>query len=114
MSILSTFLQANIEEKTDGVSIGKYDWKFSKNAVFEIVESGHHRDRWFEISNFKMPVLVVRGENSHVLKQQTYEKMLTVNPNITGLEIAGAGHWVHYEKHDEFVNALKGFFSSHQ
>ena len=73
------------------LALRKYDWKFSKNAVFEIVESGHHRDRWFEISNFKMPVLLVRGENSHVLKQQTYEKMLAVNPNITGLEIAGAG-----------------------
>ena len=114
MSVLSTFLQANLEEKTEGELIGKYDWKFSKNAVFEIVEEGHKRDRWLEISNFKMPVLVVRGETSHVLKQQTYEKMLAVNPNITGLEISGAGHWVHYEKHDEFVQGLKTFFTANQ
>ncbi len=114
MSVLSTFLQANLEEKTEGELIGKYDWKFSKNAVFEIVEEGHKRNRWLEISNFKMPVLVVRGETSHVLKQQTYEKMLAVNPNITGLEISGAGHWVHYEKHDEFVQGLKTFFTANQ
>lgn len=114
MSVLSTFLQANLEEKTEGELIGKYDWKFSKNAVFEIVEEGHKHDRWLEISNFKMPVLVVRGETSHVLKQQTYEKMLAVNPNITGLEISGAGHWVHYEKHDEFVQGLKTFFTANQ
>jgi esterase len=112
MSVLLTFLQANLEEKTDGDLVGKFDWKFSKNAVFEIVEEGHRRDRWLEVSNFKMPVLLIRGENSHVLKQQTYEKMLAVNPNITGLEIAGAGHWVHYEKHDQFVNALRHFFKS--
>ncbi len=113
MSILSTFLQANLEEKTEGPLSGKYDWKFSKNAVYEIVEEGHKKDRWLEVSKFKMPVLLVRGEHSHVLKQETFEKMLAVNPNIQGLEIRDAGHWVHYEKHDEFVQALRDFYKAH-
>lgn len=107
INILTTFLQANIEEKPNG----KFDWKFSKNAVYEIVEEGHRRDRWFEVSNFKMPVLVVRGEHSHVLSKETFEKMQAVNPVIKGIEVPAAGHWVHYEKHNEFVQILRDFFS---
>lgn len=113
MSILSTFLQANIEEKTEGPNAQKYDWKFSKNAVYEIVEEGHRRDRWLEVANFKMPVLLIRGEFSHVLSRETFEKMLMVNPNIKGVEIPATGHWVHYEKHDQFVQELKQFIHSH-
>lgn len=107
-SVLSTFLQANLEERTDGT----YDWRFSKQAVFEIVREGHLKDRWLEVSNFKIPVLLIRGENSHILKHETYEKMLAVNPNIQGLELAGAGHWVHYEKFEEFVQAFRQFVAS--
>lgn len=103
--VLSAFLQANLEEKPNGA----YDWRFSKNAVLEIVREGHTKDRWLETSSFKMPVLLVRGENSHILNKETYEKMLAVNPNITGVEIAGAGHWVHYEKFEEFVQQFRQF-----
>jgi pimeloyl-ACP methyl ester carboxylesterase len=108
-SVLMTFLQANIEEKPNGL----YDWKFSKQAVIDIVREGHKRDYWLEVSSFKMPVLLVRGENSHVLKAEEFEKMQSVNPMITGVEIKGAGHWVHYEKYEEFTACLEQFISSH-
>ncbi len=108
-SVLSTFLQANLEEKTNG----QYDWRFSKNAIFEIVKEGHLKDRWLEVSSFKMPVLLIRGELSHVFKQETFDKMLQVNPIITGLMIKGTGHWVHFEKYEEFVSELRKFIHLH-
>ncbi len=108
-AVLSTFLQANLEEKTDG----KYDWRFSKQAVYEIVQEGHRRDRWLEVSSLKMPVMLVRGENSHVLKKETFEKMLAVNPQISGITVKGAGHWVHFEKYQEFVEELRNFITLH-
>lgn len=107
--VLLTFLQANIEEKESGL----YDWKFSKQAVIDMVKEGHKKDYWLEVSSFKMPVLLVRGENSHVLKADEFEKMQMVNPVITGVEIKGAGHWVHYEKYEEFTKILSGFIGSH-
>ena len=106
--VLVTFLQANIEEKPDGL----YDWKFSKQAIVEIVREGHSKDRWLEVSSFKMPVLLVRGQNSHVLGVKEFEKMLQVNSQIQGLEIKGAGHWVHYEKYEEFAQALEQFIQN--
>lgn len=108
-SVLSLFLQANLEEKTNG----SYDWRFSKQAVYEIVREGHLKDRWLEVSSFKMPVLLIRGETSHVLKQDTYEKMLQINPQITGKVIPDVGHWVHFEKYMEFVAELQNFIRLH-
>lgn len=103
--VLSTFLQANIEERENGY----YDWKFSKRGIVEIVRQGHVKDRWLELSSFKMPVLLIRGQNSHVLRSDEYQKMLEINPNITGYEVSGAGHWVHYERAQEFTGVLKDF-----
>lgn len=107
--VLSTFLQANLEEKPNG----KYDWRFSKQAVYEMVREGHLKDRWLEVSSFKMPVLLIRGETSHVLRAETFEKMLQVNPQITGLTLPGVGHWVHFEKYQEFVTELRNFINLH-
>ncbi len=108
-SVLSTFLQANLEEKQNGT----YDWRFSKQAVYEMVREGHEKDRWLEVSSFKMPVLLVRGETSHVFKVETFEKMLQVNPQIHGVTIPGVGHWVHFEKYQEFINELRNFIKLH-
>ncbi len=107
--VLSLFLQANIEEKPDGT----YDWKFSKQAVFEIAKEGHKKDRWEEIRTIQIPMLLVRGEKSHVLSQETYLKMLQENSFITGVEINGVGHWVHFEKYEEFVSELRKFIGLH-
>lgn len=103
--VLMTFLQANILENENGL----YDWKFYKQGIIEIVREGHMKDRWVEVSSFKMPVLLVRGENSHILSQDEYERMLQVNPNIEGYTVSGAGHWVHYEKYQEFATVLRQF-----
>lgn len=105
IQVLSTFLQANLEEKEDGL----YDWRFSKQAVIETVKEGHTRDRWREVQNFKMPVLLFRGESSHILKSETFEKMKQSNTNITGMEIKQAGHWIHFEKYEEFTSILREF-----
>jgi esterase len=109
-AVLMTFLQANIQETENGF----YDWKFSKQGIVEIVRQGHMKDRWLEVSSFKMPVLLFRGENSHILSQAEYEKMLQVNPIIEGYVVKGAGHWLHYEKYQEFTDVLRQFLNSHR
>lgn len=56
-----------------------------------------------------VPTLVVRGQESKKLTKETYEKMISVNPLIEGVEIAGAGHWVHADQPEAFLNAIKNF-----
>lgn len=111
--ILALFLQSNIEEAADGVNQGLYDWKFSKDAIIEIVHEAHKRDRWEEYKNLKTPILLIRGENSHVLTHETFEKMLQSNPNTEGVEIKQTGHWVHFEKYQEFLQYLREFIGKH-
>ena len=105
--VLLTFLQANIEEKQPG----NYDWRFSKQAIIETARENHNQDRWREVSSFRMPVLLIRGEYSHILGAEEFKKMVQVNPQITGIEIKGAGHWLHYEKYEEFTQILVKFLS---
>lgn len=107
--VLSLFLQANIEEKPNG----EFDWRFSKHSILEIAREGHQNERWTEVNSLKMPTLLIRGENSHVLSAEIYQKMLAANPNITGVEIKSVGHWVHFEKYEEFVAELRKFIGLH-
>lgn len=108
-TVLVSFLQANIEEKSNGL----YDWRFSKQAIIDIVREGHRKDRWFEVSSFRMPVLLVRGENSHILSSETFNKMQQLNPLIEAVEVPRAGHWVHYERYEEFTEILLCFLAKH-
>lgn len=109
ISVLSSFLQANLEQVEEGPNKGQYDWRFSKQAIFGTAKEGHTRDRWQEVSDLKMPTLLIRGENSHILKRETFDKMLQSNHRIQGVEIKQAGHWIHYEKYEEFTAVLREF-----
>lgn len=105
IEVLSAFLAANIVEKSNGV----WDWRFNKAGIIESVKSGHVMDSWDCVRQLKCPTLWVRGENSKELSQETYEKILETNPLIQGVVIPGAGHWVHSEKTQEFLQALLAF-----
>lgn len=105
VEVMAKFFYSNIEEKPDGT----LDWRFSKYAIIESVKAGRHRDRWQEVKELKMPTLLIRGANSQELSKESYHTMLASNPMIKGVEIAGAGHWVHSDQAQAFIEALKSF-----
>lgn len=106
--VVSQFLYSNIQPKPDGTQ----DWRFEKSAILEILKQGRETDHWEAFRQLKMPVLVVRGETSKDLSKPVFEKMLSVRPETTGREIKGAGHWVHFDRPEAFIQALKEFFDS--
>lgn len=105
VDMLAQYFYANMEDKPDGT----VDWRFSKNGIIESVKAGREKERWQELEALSMPTLLIRGENSQELSQQVYERMLASNSNIQGVLISGAGHWVHSDKPQEFIAALKAF-----
>lgn len=107
--VVSKFFLANIEQKPDGTS----DWRFSKEAILTTMREGRQSDHWDSFENLKMPVLIVRGETSKDLPRDVFERMLKVLPAARGVEIPGAGHWVHFDQPDAFIQALKEFFDMH-
>lgn len=104
--VVSQFFYSNIQQKPDG----SQDWRFQKSAILEILKAGRATDRWEEFRNLKMPVLVVRGETSKDLSRNVFEKMLKELPGAQGVEIKGAGHWVHFDQPEAFIQTLKEFF----
>lgn len=105
--VVSRFFLSNIEQKPDGTQ----DWRFAKEAILASLREGRNSERWDEYQNLKMPVLVIRGEHSNDLPKDVYERMLRVLPRAQGLEIADAGHWVHFEQPEAFIQGLKNFLT---
>ncbi len=101
---LASFLYSNIVQTSEG----QWNWRFSKSGVLESVYKGGNC--WAEVSALKTKTLWIRGEHSNVFTQEDYERILKLNSNISGSLISRAGHWVHYEQLECFVNALKKFF----
>lgn len=99
------FFYSNLAERN-----GQYDWIFSKSAIRQSLETARHKDYWAEFKNLEMPTLFLRGENSPDLPREDFAKVLQANPRIKGVEIAGAGHWVHAEKPLEAIRIIDEFF----
>lgn len=103
--VMANYFYANVEEKPNGT----VDWKFSKKAIIDSVRQGRSDDRWAEVQGLQVPTLLIRGGNSTELSHESYTKMLASNSMIKGVEIPGAGHWVHSDQPQAFIEALKLF-----
>jgi pimeloyl-ACP methyl ester carboxylesterase len=104
---LGHYLYANIIETPEGLA----DWRFSKSAILESVQLGRAQDHWSIWESLIIPTLIIRGENSLDLSQSVYNEMLTRQPLATGVVIPGSGHWVHFDKPQEFLEALISFLN---
>jgi esterase len=96
---LGAFLATNMAPLKDG----KIDWSISLTDMISMIERSRVESRWHEFESLKCPTLVVRGENSNDLSHAEYQQMLSTNSHATGVEIAGAGHWVHGDQPEVFI-----------
>lgn len=102
---LGAYFYSNIIDTPEG----KADWRFSKEAILKTVLEGRARDQWDDLRSLNMPTLIIRGENSKELSRDVFQRMLVANPNIEGLEIPNAGHWVHSDQPEEFLKSIRKF-----
>ena len=103
---LAAYLYANLIENERKEAV----WRFSEIGVRESVLQGRANDRWSEVTGLRMPTLLVRGELSKDLSREAFIEVQRANPRIEGVEIPGAGHWVHSDQPDLFISALAKFF----
>lgn len=108
-AVLGPWLYANITEDFDGHAV----WRFDVPGIREVVRSGHSVERWDTIRAVKCPTLLVRGALSKDLPRDVYLRMLKENSNFEGVEIPGAGHWVHSEQTEAFNQAVASFLAKH-
>ncbi|MEN0057759.1 MAG: alpha/beta hydrolase [Bdellovibrio sp.] len=105
VQVMSQYFYSNVVEQADG----RLNWRFSKPGIIESVLKGRETERWDEISSLKVPTLWIRGAQSRELTEENYRKILTSNPLIKGVEIPEAGHWVHSDQPQAFLEAAKMF-----
>ena len=60
-------------------------------------------------ATFERPVMWVAGERSPYVRDEHKPRMRALFPRTRTVTIKGAGHWVHSEKPEEFVTALRVF-----
>lgn len=104
---IGLYLYSNIVDQPDGTA----DWRFSRQAIIDSVRQGRAKDHWREFQSLSVPTLVVRGAQSEELSSEVFQRMGLTNPRVQLVEIDNAGHWVHYDQPEQFVNALKSFVS---
>lgn len=103
---LADFFYSNMTE-VDGV----ITWRVDVKGVIESLLAGRMTSQWQEWEGLKVPTLLIRGEHSRDLPRATYLEMLQRNPRVRGVEIEGAGHWVHFDQPHRFVEELRAFLS---
>jgi pimeloyl-ACP methyl ester carboxylesterase len=70
-------------------------------------------DLWPIIAQVKVPILVVRGENSNTLSSSMWQKLKKLSPQFVCKEIAGAGHLLPFERPETMVSEIQNWLDNH-
>lgn len=86
---------------------GGYEWKINLPVISEKIENVGQAIE--ENTSFEKPVLFINGATSGYLKERDEEMINKLFPQARIQTIEGAGHWVHAEKPEEFVEVVRSF-----
>ncbi|SVA18921.1 uncharacterized protein METZ01_LOCUS71775 [marine metagenome] len=93
---------------------GTWTWKYDKvirNPNFYSEDWSSCR-LWKALLQITCPTLVIRGENSDIFPNTTYQKMISSMPGATGKLVKNAGHLVQGDNPSGFLEALRPFLDS--
>ena len=100
---IRAFLLKNYRETADG----RYDWRFNLDGVRE-----HYREisAWPEHHGaYEGPVLFVRGGRSPYVAPEDLELARSYFPRVELRTIEDAGHWLHAERRETFLDEVRRF-----
>jgi len=105
-STLRQFLLKNIHRNKEGY----FEWKinvpvlkYALNSITSEVNSDWFEDRT-PILNY--PVTFIRGVNSDYISDQDFTELKKIYPEARLISIPDAGHWLHAEQPEKFVEAV--------
>ncbi len=107
---LGSYFYSNMIENEQG----QVSWRFNLDAIIESLKDGRKKDRWEEWEALEMPTLIIRGKKSEDLTSEIYLEMLKRNSLSRGVEVSEAGHWVHFDRPEEFTQILQQFLDSEE
>ncbi len=92
---------------------GTWTWKYDKlirSPNFNSKNWSSHR-LWKTLLKITCPTLVIRGENSDIFTNATYQNMISYMPMATGKLVKDAGHLVQGDNPSGFLTALRSFLN---
>lgn len=107
---LIMFLLKSIYKNTE---TGKFECRLNVNVLYdsldEIISGVNYR--WFEDRKpiFNYPVLFLKGENSNYITNDDIILVRDIYPEAQITTIPNAGHWLHAEQPQLFIEALERF-----
>lgn len=102
---LRRFLLKNLGRNSDG----KFFWKIYLDGIRK--NAAQLRAPISSSKPFEKPTLFIRGEKSDYVRAEDEKGIHQLFPNAKIETIAGSGHWVHSEKPEEFMRAVREFLS---
>lgn len=97
------FLLKNLYRNTNG----GFSWRFNLSVIKEKIESvGRALPTDF---HYSQPALFIKGENSNYISQSDATDIKKQFPKADIITIKGAGHWVHAEQPEAFLNQTISF-----
>ncbi|MCF8335054.1 MAG: alpha/beta fold hydrolase [Bacteroidales bacterium] len=105
------FLLKNLKRDKDGT----FRWLLNVSTIrneLPAILNGLNPDKYQNTNKlFSFPVLFIKGEKSEYIQQKDKEDILKIFPHAGIQTIEGAGHWVHAEKKEKFMEMVRGFLS---
>jgi esterase len=84
------------------------EWRFNVPALWDQYE---HIVGWEPIPAWDHPALFIAGGNSPYVTNAYRDALLAQFPQARAHVIAGAGHWVHAEKPDAVLRAIRRYLA---
>lgn len=100
------FLLKNLGRNTEG----GYEWKINLPVINDQIENVGEGLQ--EGEQFEKPTLFINGAASGYIKDADKPMIKQIFPQSEVQTIEGAGHWVHAEKPEEFVEKVRDFLKS--
>lgn len=106
------FLLKNVHRRKEN---HQFEWRINIGVLYDNLDeiiSGVN-ERWFEDRKpiFNYPVLFIKGENSKYIQQEDYPSIRQIYPDAIIKVIPDAGHWLHADQPQLFMEVLEHFLA---
>jgi len=103
------FLLKNLKRNKDGTFRWLLNIKTIRNELPAILDGLHPEEHQNNNERISFPILFIKGENSDYIQEKDQETILKIFPHALIQTIEGAGHWIHAEKREKFLETVRNF-----
>lgn len=105
-------LAESLREDPDGTVKWRYDAVgISKTRM--VPDPARVVDLWPVVRSLSVPTLIIRGERTDFCAADTVSQMVSSNPHIEAVTVAGATHYVHDDAPEVFIEHVTCFLARH-